>query len=93
MTGKRFPASGKVSASDRAYFKKLARLNAAASRDERPAGTLREAFDRMERIERQRGIDVRAVAQHHWPDYDSHMAYLKAVKAMAERERKAGKKE
>ena len=91
MTGKRFPTSGKVSASDRAYFEKLARLNAAASRDERPAGTLREAFDRMHRIERQRGIDVRKIAQDHWPDYDSHMAYLKAVKAMAARERKVGK--
>ena len=64
---------GKVSESDRDYFRRLGRANAAATRRERPAGTLAEAIERMARIEGSRGIDVVATAQDRWPDYASHM--------------------
>ena len=72
-----------VSTADREYIKRLADANAVASRGDGPAGTLAEALDRMWRIERAMGIDVVAIAQEHWTDYDSHIAYLEAVRKMA----------
>ena len=41
----------------------------------------------MKRLERSRGIDVVAIAQDHWPDYESHKNYLEAVRRMAAKER------
>ena len=42
---------GKVSEGDRDCFRRLGRANAAATRMEKPAGTLAEAIERMARIE------------------------------------------
>ena len=78
---------GKVSEGDRDCFRRLGRANAAATRMEKPAGTLAEAIERMARIEGSRGIDVVATAQDHWPDYASHMNYIAAVRRMAAKER------
>ncbi len=72
---------GTVSDADRAYFEQLGEANAAAQRaTERPAGSLAVALERMAAIERNMGIDVVATAREHWPDRDSHMAFLAAVK-------------
>ena len=84
---KRNPQLGEVSASDRDYFRRLGEANAAITRMDQPAGTLAEALDRMTRLERSRGIDVVAIAQGHWPDYESHKNYLEAVRRMAAKER------
>ena len=84
---KRNPQLGKVSESDRAYFRRLGEANAAITRMDQPAGTLAEALDRMTRLERSRGIDVVAIAQDHWPDYESHKNYLEAARRMAAKER------
>lgn len=72
--------AGRVSAADRAYVRRLAEANQRASHGDAPAGTLAAALDRMWRIERNMGIDPVATAQDHWPDRDSHMAYLDAVR-------------
>ena len=86
-SAKRNPQLGKVSASDRAYFRRLGEANAAITQMDQPAGTLAEALDRMWRIERSRGIDVAKFAQDHWPDYPSHKNYIEAVRRMAAKER------
>ena len=72
---------GTVSDADREYFEQLGVANAAAQRaTERPAGSLAVALERMAAIERNMGIDIVATAREHWPDRDSHMAFLAAVK-------------
>ena len=73
---------GTVSDADREYFAQLGEANAAARRaTESPAGSLAVAFERMGRIERNMGIDVVAtVRAGHWPDRESHMSFLAAVK-------------
>ena len=38
------------------------------------------AFERMAMIERNMGIDVAATARERWPDRESHMSFLAAVK-------------
>ena len=77
---------GTVSDADREYFRRMGEANAAArAATERPAGSLAVAFERMARIERAHGIDVRGtVRAGHWPDRESHMALLAAVKAAKE---------
>ena len=77
---------GTVSDADRAYFKRIGEANAAArAATEGPAGSLAVAFERMARIERAHAIDVLAtVRAGHWPDRESHMALLAAVKAAKE---------
>ena len=72
---------GTVSDADRESFVRLGEANAAARRaTERPAGSLAAAFERMGMIERNMGIDVVATAREHWPDRESHMSFLAAVK-------------
>lgn len=71
---------GTVSDADREYFARLGEANAAARATERPAGSLAVAFERMGMIERNMGIDVVATARGHWPDRESHMSFLAAVK-------------
>lgn len=71
---------GTVSEADREYFARLGEANAAACATERPAGSLAVAFQRMGMIERNMGIDVAATAREHWPDRESHMSFLAAVK-------------
>ena len=84
---KRNPDLGKVSEADRDYFRRLGEANAAITRMDQPAGTLAKAIDRMTRLERSRGIDVAAIAQDHWPDYESQKNYIEAVRRMAAKER------
>ena len=55
-------------------------IAAARRATERPAGSLAVALERMARIERHMGIDVLATGREHWPDRESHMALLAAVK-------------
>ena len=73
---------GEVSDADREYFAQLGEANAAARRaTESPAGSLAVAFERMGMIERNMGVDVVAtVRAGQWPDRESHMSLLAAVK-------------
>lgn len=72
---------GTVSDADHESFARLGEAIAAARRaTERPAGSLAVALERMARIERHMGIDVLATGREHWPDRESHMALLAAVK-------------
>lgn len=81
---------GKASAEDREYFRRLGRAKRALRRTERPPETLAEALDRMYRIERNHGLDLRSPhAQAIWSDRRSHFAYLKAIRALAAKARRA----
>ena len=85
--------NAKVTQSDQQYFGRLGRANRALDRTERPPGSLKEALCRMARIEQLHGIDMRSPeALKSWPDRQSHIAYLKAVKRMAAKERNANAK-
>ncbi len=72
---------GMVSDADREYFARLGEANTAArAATERPAGSLAVALERTDMIERYMGIDGVAIARNHWPDRESHMSFLAAVK-------------
>ena len=69
-----------VTDADRAYLARVAEGNAAARADDRPAGSLAVALERMGMIEHAMGIDALATALEHWTDRESHMSFLAAVK-------------
>ena len=70
-------------------MQRLGQGMAAAKRLDQPAGTLREALRQMWWIERSRTATETVSKQSSWPDRASHLAYLTAVRKVAQTERRA----
>ena len=73
----------RVSAADREYMRRLGEANRMLLRDEHPPATLREMFDRMERIERNLGKWAKPGIPGGDGDLASHQAYLERRRALS----------
>jgi hypothetical protein len=78
--------SSRATASDRAYFARIARQNPTLPGDDVPA-SLAEMFDRIEQIERSLGTLARpGLSGSDDGDLASHLAFLERAKEIRRRE-------